>query len=105
MKKKLFVFAYTHYPSTVEVCALNSDGKMLFTITVSKESVDGHKEHEEIVRTVFSENKELKNEYDIVIVNQKTLEAHMYNNAPRETLSEDFRLAWDKYKLGAEAVN
>jgi hypothetical protein len=98
MKKKLFVWAYTRYlPTPAQTCALTADGKLLFAIY--------NDDHKETVRLLFSNNATLQEEYDIVVQNQEVLEKHMYEGEPRETLNEDFRLAWDKYKLGAEAGN
>lgn len=94
MKKKLFVWAYTHNPSYMETCALTEDGKMLFIIH--------SKDHKATVDLVFKDNTGLQTEYDIIV---KVLEAHMYEGAARDTLREDFRIAWDKYKLGTDALS
>lgn len=94
MKKKLFVWAYIHMG--VQTCALDSDGRMLFQIQ--------NNNHTETVDLLFKDNKGLQDKYEIIVVDQKKLEDHVYHGAPREILREDFRLAWDKLMLGKDAL-
>jgi len=90
MKKKLFVWAYTHNPSRIETCALTEGGEMLFVIH--------NLDHKKTVEKLFKGNTGLQEEYDITVVDQDLLEKHIYQAGPRELLNEDFRSAWDKYK-------
>ncbi len=98
MKKKLFVWAYTRYiPTPAQTCALTSDGEMIAAIY--------NDDHKKTVDRFFKNNTGLQEEFDITIVDQEVLEKHMYEGETREILNEDFRLAWDKYKIGATAGN
>jgi hypothetical protein len=93
MKKKLFVWYYPHIGQT---CALTEDGELILIVLNS--------DHKKTVERLFKDNAGLQNEFDIVVVDQKTLEAHLYESAPRETLNEDFRKAWDNYRIKQNPV-
>lgn len=111
MKKKLFVWGYTHYPDRVTTCALTEDGKLLASIDSpidynEPRSEVHQKQHKENVRLFFGSNDAIAEEYDVHIQNQSKLEKHMYDGGDRvENVPEDFRIAWDKAKLGEAVVN
>lgn len=105
MKKKLFVWAYTHLVGSVQTCGLTEDGDMLFTIsnnlkpTEPSRSEAKQKQHRENIRLLIAGNDTLNEEYNVVVADQKKLEAHMYDGASREdNVDADFRAAWDLFK-------
>jgi hypothetical protein len=105
MKKKLFVWAYTHLVGSVQTCALTEDGDMLFSVSNALTPTDQprseahQKQHKENIRLLIAGNDTLNEEYNVVVANQQKLEAHMYDGASREeNVDAEFRKAWDLFK-------
>lgn len=105
MKKKLFVWAYTHTVGSVRTCGLSEDGDMIFGIdkmlspTDQPRSEAHQKQHRENIRLLIAGNDTLNEEYNVIVADQKKLEAHMYEGANREeNVDSDFRNAWDRFK-------
>lgn len=94
MKKKLFIWMYTHYPDHNTTCGLSEDGVMVFTTNHNKDN--------DYIK-MLKDKEMYTDDYDVHIIDQKILEDHMYHGEPRDTLPLDFRAAWDIYKMGPVA--
>ena len=91
MKKKLFVWAYTHFTAPiVQTCALDEDDHMIVSV------MSGN--HQQVAETLATEMAEM---YDVKIQDQEKLEEHMYRGASRDYgVPKDFQIAWDKFRAG-----
>jgi len=95
MKKKLFVWYYLH---NGHVCGLTEDGIMIAVITHGMGDFS-EEASIKIKKDFFLNNSIITIEYDVIDIDQKSLKEHMYDGGPRSLLREDFRNAWDKYKV------
>jgi hypothetical protein len=91
MKKKLYVWAYTHFPNGLnETCLLTEDGNMLMVIK--------NMNHKETIRLLLTGNKVISGEYEIKPLKQRTVDGSFPRSVAPEDLPEGFWEAWTKYK-------
>ncbi len=98
--KKLFIWAYTRTPNFIELCGLDIDGKMLFAIRREKEGDDVPALQKNLTELMVDNNTAIRQKYEVVHIDQPTVESVIYDGADRKVLPEAFRIAWDKYRMG-----